>query len=93
VLLVCPGPIARDDAQPRYASKSGESNIPDSAQQQGGGAKLRGIDPDRLAEQILAACQRRQAELIVPARARILCVVSQISPRLGDWILKKWTTE
>lgn len=89
VLLVCPGPIKRTDPTPRYVADA--AGIPESAQLPGGGAKLRGLDPDWLAERILTACERRQAELIVPAKVRLLLALGAISPRLGDWLLKKAT--
>src|SRR6185295_12775215 len=50
VLLVCPGPIKRDDAGQRYADAV--DNLPKSAGQPGGGVKLGKIDPDRLARKI-----------------------------------------
>ena len=89
VLLVLPGPIARDDAGARYASQA--ADLPESARQPGGGVKLKGIDPAKLALQILRACERRRAELIVPGRARLLFALQQLSPRLGDWILRRMT--
>lgn len=89
VLLVCPGPIQRQDAGTRYQHAAGE--MPDSARQPGGGLKLRGIDPDELAKRILLACQRRQPELVVPAKARIFFALSQLWPRLGDWIVRRMT--
>lgn len=89
VLLVCPGPIARSDSSPRYSAQS--QNLPDSAQQPGGGAKVSAIAPNLLSERILRACEHRDVELIVPAKARILAVLSQVSPRLGDWLLTKMT--
>lgn len=87
VLLVCPGPIRRDDAGQRYAHQA--AGLPPAAAQPGGGVKLRGIDPDWLARRILSACQRRQVELVVPARARLLFALAQLSPRLGDWIMTR----
>ncbi len=90
VLLVCPGPIKRADAGVRYAEAA--ADIPEAAQQPGGGAKLRGIEPDWLAERILTACQRRQPELVVPGKVRWLLALSQLSPRWGDWLLKKATS-
>jgi short-subunit dehydrogenase len=89
VLLVCPGPIKRTDDSPRYVAIA--AGVPESAQQPGGGVQLRGIDPDWLAERILTACERRQAELIVPAKVRLLLALSALSPRLGDWLLMKST--
>jgi short-subunit dehydrogenase len=91
-LLVCPGPIARDDRDQgaaRYANQAPE--VPAAAHQPGGGAKVRAIDPHWLAEKILRACLQRRAELVVPRRARLLFAISQLSPRLGDWLLRKMT--
>jgi NAD(P)-dependent dehydrogenase (short-subunit alcohol dehydrogenase family) len=89
VLLVLPGPIAREDAGSRYAEQT--VDLPDSARRPGGGVKLKGIDPRKLAGQILGACERRQPELVVPGRARLLFAVQQLWPRLGDWILRRMT--
>ena len=86
-LLVCPGPLARSDAGQRYDESA--KDLPESARQPGGGAKVKAIDPEKLASQILQACEQRQAELIVPGKARLLFVLSQISPRLGDWLLRR----
>ena len=43
------------------------------------------------AEQVVAACERRAYELIMPWKAKILFVLSQVSPRLGDWIIGRST--
>lgn len=85
ILLVCPGPIARADAGVRY--NDGAENLPESARQPGGGVKLSGIRPERLAAAILRACQKRQPELVMPAKARLLFALSQLFPKLGDSIL------
>lgn len=90
VLLVCPGPVLRDDAGQRYAIQS--ANLPESAKQPGGGVKIKGIDPEYLARQILRACERRQLELIVPAKARILLILNQLWPSLGDWLTNRMTS-
>jgi short-subunit dehydrogenase len=95
VLLVCPGPIARNHAESakpggRYGDQSAE--IPVAAHKPGGGAKLRAIDPQWLSQQILDACQRRRAELIVPKSARLLVAISQLAPHLGDWLLRRMTS-
>jgi short-subunit dehydrogenase len=89
VLSVCPGPILRDDPESRYADKS--ADLPDSAQQPAAGAKLRGIDPDWLAERIVKACERREPELVVPWKVRLLLALAQLSPKLGDWLLLRST--
>ncbi len=88
-LLVCPGPIRRDDAGQRYDAAA--ANLPPEARRPGGGVKLKGIDPDWLAARILRACERRQSELVVPARARLLFAISQLWPRWGDWIVTRMT--
>ncbi len=89
VLLVCPGPIARDDAGCRYDNQA--AGLPPSAGLPGGGAKLRAIDPLYLAGRIIRACEKRQPELVVPARARILFALSQLWPGLGDWVVGRNT--
>jgi uncharacterized protein len=92
-LLVCPGPIAREDefvSGGRYAAQ--EADFPAAAHQPGGGAKMRAINPHWLAQKILRACEQRRAELVVPKRARLLFVISQISPRMGDWLLRRMTS-
>ena len=89
VLLVCPGPIQRDDQQPRYAEQS--IGLPLGASKPGGGVQIKRIDPKWLAERILLACERRRAELVVPSRAVMLFALSQLWPRLGDWIITRMT--
>ena len=89
VLLVCPGPIAREDAGARYDDQA--ADLPERARKPGGGVKLKGIPPERLAAEILRHCERRKAELVMPARARLLFAISQLSPSLGDWIIGKMT--
>jgi uncharacterized protein len=88
-LLVCPGPIRRDDAGNRYDAIAGD--LPAEARQPGGGVKLKGIDAGWLARRVLLACERRQAELIVPARAKLLFAISQLWPSFGDWIVTRMT--
>ncbi len=90
VLLVCPGPIARPDQGQRYDAQA--EALPAAARRPGGGVKLKGIAPQRLAAQVLRACRRRQAELVVPGRARLLFALAQLSPALGDWIVKRMSS-
>ncbi|TWT99765.1 Cyclic-di-GMP-binding biofilm dispersal mediator protein [Botrimarina colliarenosi] len=86
-LLVCPGPIARDDAGTRYDDQA--NGLPESARRPGGGAKVKAIDPTWLAERILRDSRRGRSELVTPTKARLLFVLSQISPSLGDWLLRR----
>ena len=89
VLLVCPGPVKRDN--PRlYALKNAEG-IPESALMPGGGVKVGKIDPKRLARLVLTYCEKRKSELVVPRKARILFAIEQLWPGLGDWIVLKST--
>lgn len=88
VLLVCPGPIKRQgESGPRYKQES--AGLPEKAGKPGAGVKLPAIQPKKLAQAILEACRRRNFELIYPRRARILFALAQVSPRLGDWLLRK----
>ena len=90
VLLVCPGPIAREDAGQRYTDQT--ANLPATAQKPGGGVRIKRIDPDYLAQRLLKACERRQPELVIPATARLLAAILQLWPSLGDWIISRRTT-
>ena len=87
VLLVSPGPIARDE--PHTYSDEKLASLPPSARKPGGGVKVGLLQSDRLAEQILRACERRKPELVVPGRARLVFAISQLWPSLGDWIVRK----
>jgi len=89
VLLVCPGPLAREDAGRRYDDQA--AKLPESARKPGAGVKLRRIPPDDLARRILVACRRRKPELVVPGKARLLFAAAQLFPSLGDWIIGKKT--
>jgi NAD(P)-dependent dehydrogenase (short-subunit alcohol dehydrogenase family) len=88
-LLVCPGPIRRDDAGMRYDRQA--ADLPVAARQPGGGVRLKGIDPQWLATRILHGCERREAEIVVPARARLLFAIGALWPTLGDWIVNRMT--
>lgn len=89
VLLVCPGPVARSGT--RLYHLEGEDRVPESARAPGAGVKVRAIAPDQLAKRVVRACEKRQPELVVPAKARLLFAISQLSPRLGDWLINRFT--
>ncbi len=86
-LLVCSGPIQRPDAGRRYEGQA--AGLPEAAKRPGGGVKLRGIAPERLAEIIERGCRRRKKELVIPSYARIAFAISQLSPWLGDLLLRR----
>ncbi len=89
VLLVCPGPIARDDDRVRSPEES--AHLPEAARRPGGGVKTGRIRPETLAKRILDACERRRGELIVPWSARIVFTLMQTSPTLADWLVRRLT--
>jgi NAD(P)-dependent dehydrogenase (short-subunit alcohol dehydrogenase family) len=89
VLLVCPGPLRRDDAGTRYDDQA--SGLPDVARRPGGGVAVGAIDPAVLGRRIIRACERRQAELVVPGKVRWLAALSDCAPALGDWIVRRKT--
>jgi hypothetical protein len=98
VLLVSPGPIARDDDDPRaaeaadrYADDVSRAGLPPEAARPGGNAGLKRIDPDALAAQVLAACRRRQSELVTPRSAGLLAGLIEWCPEWGRRLLARAT--
>ncbi len=89
VLLVCPGPIARD--HPRLYPLEGMENLPERARRAGGGVKVGAVAPPKIAKAIVRACERRKPEIVLPAKARLLFAISQLWPSLGDWIVLRRT--
>ncbi len=89
VLLVCPGPIARSGD--RLYPLEGMEGVPERARRPGAGVRVREIPPEKLAQAILKACERRQPELVMPGKARLLFAISQLWPKLGDWLVLRNT--
>jgi short-subunit dehydrogenase len=87
VLLVCPGPISRDDAGRRYQVP--RRGLPEQAHRPGGGTKVRSRSPEDVAAKTVRACQRRRPELVVPGKARLLFALAQLWPSMGDRILRR----
>ncbi|HEY1599104.1 MAG TPA: SDR family NAD(P)-dependent oxidoreductase [Pirellulales bacterium] len=94
VLLVCPGPIARDEPRSSHSERAQENveGIPESARKPGAGVKVTQLRPEDLAERIVRACERRNPELIVPGKARLLFAISALSARWGDWLVRRMTS-
>jgi uncharacterized protein len=86
VLLVSPGPIARDE--PRAYDPEKMAGLPPSARKPGGGVKVGLLRSDKLAEQIVRACEKRRPELVVPGQARLIFAISQLWPSLGERIVR-----
>jgi short-subunit dehydrogenase len=89
VMLVSPGPIAREDAGQRYADKM--EGLPERVAKPGAGVRITPVRPEKLAAAILKACRRRQPELIYPPLARLFIAAIHLFPRLGDWLVRKMT--
>lgn len=87
VLTVLPGPIQREEQTPRYSREA--AGLPDRAQQPGAGAPLKGLDPERLASEILRAAERGRTELVRPWKAGWLFKLQALFPRLGLWLLRR----
>jgi short-subunit dehydrogenase len=89
VMLVSPGPIAREDAGKRYAGQL--EGLPASAAKPGAGVRISPVRPEKLARAILNACRHRKPELIYPPLARLFIAAIHLFPRLGDWLVRKMT--
>ncbi len=94
VLLVSPGPIARSADDPaaaraadRYAAEAAAAGLPPEAMQPGGTSRLVPLDPDRLARQVLQACQRRRSELVVPRKVSLVAGLIEWFPEWGRGLL------
>lgn len=91
VALVSPGPIRREDAGRRYQAIVG-ADLPAQATKPGGGTRVKGQPPERVAAAVLRAIDKRRPDILVPGYLRILLAVGHAFPRLGDWLLLKFTS-
>lgn len=89
--LVSPGPIRREDAGIRYKDRTGGA-LPESALKPGGGTKVKGLDAQKVADAVFKCAQKRRPDIILPGYMRFLVVLGNASPRLGDWLLLKFTS-
>ncbi len=89
--IVCPGPIRRQDAGARYQAEVNEK-LPADAAKPGGGAKVKGLDPDVVAAAVIKCVRKRLPEMILPRHMRLLIAVGNAFPGLGDWLLLKFTS-
>lgn len=87
-MLVCPGPIARDDNEDRYDALVKERNLAAKTARPGGGVRLNRLDPTQLSRSILDAAMEKKVELIIPAKARWLAALLALCPRWGNRILR-----
>ena len=91
VALVSPGPIARSDAGDRYRD-SIDGSLPPQASAPGGGARVKGLPPERVAAAVIKCVQRGAVDIVLPRHLRILIALGHAFPRMGDWLLLKFTS-
>lgn len=89
--LVSPGPIRRQDAGRRY-QQSVDASVPQQASAPGGGTRLKGLAADRVADAVLRCLRQRAPDIILPRYLRCLIAIGHAIPRLGDWLLLKFTS-
>ena len=90
VLLVCPGPIQREQSSTkgRYDELVNERALPASLKKPAGGASLKILDPVQLADKIIVAIQQGKKELVLSSKVRWLASLGAIWPWLFDYVLK-----
>lgn len=86
--LVCPGPIEGTHGLNRYGVDA-DSDLPAGAAQPGGGAKLKRLSPDTVADAVLRCIDKREIEIILPKKTRLLMAINAVSPSWADWILSR----
>jgi short-subunit dehydrogenase len=91
VCLLSPGPIKRSDEGQRYRDQV-DSNLPDQANRPGGGTRVKGLSPEYVAQVALTMIQKRQADRVLPRYLRLLIAIGNMWPRIGDWLLLKFTS-
>ncbi len=91
VMLVCTGPIAREDSGRRYEQLAKDRGLEIAhANVPGGAAKLKLLEPVGLANRILHDASTKRCEVVIPAKAKWLAAITAVWPALGDWILVKF---
>lgn len=88
-MLVCPGPIDRQDSRDRYDLLVQSRDLAPQQAKPGGGVRLNRLDPEALAERILYGAARRELELIVPSKARWLAALLSLCPSWADTIVRR----
>lgn len=91
VALVSPGPIRRDDAGTRYADRLA-SGLPEQATAPGAGTRVKGLAPEKVAAAVVRCIERRTPDVILPGYLRLLVAIGHAFPRLGDWLLVRFTS-
>ena len=93
VALLSPGPIRRADAGERYeAQVAADGSLPQQAKLPGGGTRVKGLPPTKVAQKALWMVQKRSPDVLMPWHMRPLVGIGNLWPRLGDWLLLKFTS-
>lgn len=92
VAIVHPGPIRRADSGRRY-DQAIDSSMPDQASDPGGGTTLKGLEPQRVADAVLSCVRRKRVDVILPTHMRLMIALGNAFPKLGDWLLLKFTSK
>ena len=90
--LISPGPIRRDDAGRRYDT-SDDPSLPSQAAKPGGGTTIKGLPPERVADAVMKMVRRRSPDIVMPGYLRILIAIGHASPRLGEWLLLRFSSD
>ena len=88
-MLICPGPVSRDN--PRLYQHKNAETVPEAARRPGAGIKTAPVKVEKLVDSIIRGIELKKEEVVLPRKARILFVLYQICPRLGDWLTRKMT--
>ena len=89
--LINPGPIRREDAGTRYQERV-DGELPKQASRPGGGTRVKGLPPEKVAESVVKMIRRRVPDMVLPKYLRVLIATGHAFPRLGDWLLLKFTS-
>ncbi|XZE54734.1 SDR family NAD(P)-dependent oxidoreductase [Planctomycetaceae bacterium SH139] len=66
--------------------------LPPQANLPGGGTKVKGLDPARVAAAVVRMARRRSPDMMLPGHLRPLVAIGHLWPALGDWLLLKFTS-
>lgn len=88
VMLVCPGPIANLDLAGRYDDLVTHRNLPENLKLPAGGSKVRSVEAEWIADEILKAAKNGTKEMVVPAKVKWLAALGGLFPSFSDFMLK-----
>lgn len=89
--LVSPGPIRREDEGRRYQEQM-ENGLPSQAKRPGAGTRVKGLPPEIVADGVVRLIRGRRPDIVLPRYLRLLIAIGHAFPRLGDWLLLKFTS-